>query len=413
VWGVRGSTSRQLEKNPGISLEYIEDFTDLQTHQSLSTADFSDTDAETFIPSQWSSVIIQLDRLAERLNGSKPLTAQLLVKQLVNVGIVVSEDRGEELVSQAISLGIIKPLSNDGTIIANPVHPVVEKTRVITEAIRRRVANTLKVRGWEYVNYGFLLKGLEMENDIMRPGMNVDDQWRSHWIDALVREKVLKRQLVPHRHNPDDLVPVICLPDDLDQVETEEPASMAEAALAPSQDWEGLTPDQLAEVDEDARDMTVRIIVSVEQFTSFRNFAWCPLGSLHKRLRMFDPGMSFQRAVEYLEANNVVAVKEYENPQSEYMTKGISIIKRKKYTRQILMQRDTFIRLLLQLYEANSPITPAHIQELIEGDWDLDLWISIMETENVLNPLPGRSGQYSLFRTHHTVKLVAGDSTKD
>jgi hypothetical protein len=33
-----------------------------------------------------------------------------------------------------------------------------------------------------------------------------------------------------------------------------------------------------------------------------------------------------------------------------------------------------------------------------------------METENVVNPLPGRQGQYSLFRTHHTVKLVAGDN---
>ena len=33
-----------------------------------------------------------------------------------------------------------------------------------------RVANTLQVRGWEYVNYGFLLKGLEMERDITRPG---------------------------------------------------------------------------------------------------------------------------------------------------------------------------------------------------------------------------------------------------
>ena len=36
VWGVRGSTSRQLENNPGITVEYIEDFTNLQTHQSWS-----------------------------------------------------------------------------------------------------------------------------------------------------------------------------------------------------------------------------------------------------------------------------------------------------------------------------------------------------------------------------------------
>jgi hypothetical protein len=42
------------------------------------------------------------------------------------------------------------------------------------------------------------------------------------------------------------------------------------------------------------------------------------------------------------------------------------------------------------------------------AQWDFALWFSIMETENVLNPVPGRSGQYSLFRTHHTVNLVAG-----
>ncbi|MBC7870272.1 MAG: NYN domain-containing protein, partial [Chitinophagaceae bacterium] len=33
VWGVRGSTSRQLENNPGINVEFIDDFTNLQTHQ--------------------------------------------------------------------------------------------------------------------------------------------------------------------------------------------------------------------------------------------------------------------------------------------------------------------------------------------------------------------------------------------
>jgi hypothetical protein len=42
VWGVRGSTSRQLENNPGITVEYIEDFTNLQTHQSLSVAAVTD-----------------------------------------------------------------------------------------------------------------------------------------------------------------------------------------------------------------------------------------------------------------------------------------------------------------------------------------------------------------------------------
>ncbi|MGB1288143.1 MAG: hypothetical protein ACPG7F_16520, partial [Aggregatilineales bacterium] len=80
-----------------------------------------------------------------------------------------------------------------------------------------------------------------------------------------------------------------------------------------------------------------------------------------------------------------------------------------EYTQLVLQRRDEFIRLLLQLYDQNQPITPDSIQEIAERDWEMALWMSIMETENVLNLLPGRTGQYTLFRTHHTVKLVAGD----
>jgi hypothetical protein len=237
----------------------------------------------------------------------------------------------------------------------------------------------------------------------------MDDQWRSHWIDALVREKVLKRELVPHRHNPDDLVPVIRLPEEYEDfidLENVVPGSPIDSSL----NWRGMSPAQLAEIDDDAADMTVRIIVSVEQFTSFRNFAWCPLGSLHKRLRAFDPGMSFQRAVEYLEANDAVVVSEYSNPQSQYLTKGISVNIPSAFAQAVLLQRDEFIQALLKIYEQNQPITPELIAEVSGSDWRFDLWLSIMETENVVNPLPGRQGQYSLFRTHHTVKLVAGDN---
>ncbi len=314
IWGVRGSTSRQLEQHPAVTVEYIEDFTSLATHQSLVDAPLQDSDTEAFIPSQWSSVVIQYDRLRDHLDNDVDVTVDRLIGQLQEVGAVVSVPRGEDLVSQAISLGLLKQVNNNGTIEVNPMHPIVDKTRAITGTIGRRVANTLKVRGWAYVNYGFLLNGLIMERELMRPGMNEDDQWRSHWIDALVREKVLKRELVPHRHNPDDLVPVIRLPEEYeDFVDPENvvPGSPIDSSL----DWRGMSPQQLAEIDDEAADMTVRIIVSVEQFTSFRDFAWCPLGSLHKRLRMFDPGMSFQRSVEYLEANDVVIVEEYTNEQ--------------------------------------------------------------------------------------------------
>ena len=76
--------------------------------------------------------------------------------------------------------------------------------------------------------------------------------------------------------------------------------------------------------------------------------------------------------------------------------------------RQILSDRDVFIRMLLTLYERNMAISQETIRQLDwDRDWDLELWLSIMESENVLNGVPGRPGQYSLFRTHHTVNLVA------
>ena len=242
-----------------------------------------------------------------------------------------------------------------------------------------------------------------MDRDLDRPGCNGDDQWRSHWIDCLVREQVLERQLVPHRHNPEDLVPVIKLCDTYTL--TDEDEYSAEESV---EDWESITLDELISMEPDTAEMVRRIVVSVEQFTSFRNFAWCPLGSLHRRLRDYDSGMSFQRAVEYLVAHGSADVSEYENPQSEYQTKGISIVTDNTLSHKILSERDEFIILLLKLYNRNMLVSTQSIAATLdENEWNLPLWFSIMETENVLNLLPGRSGQYSLFRTHHTVNLIA------
>jgi hypothetical protein len=76
-------------------------------------------------------------------------------------------------------------------------------------------------------------------------------------------------------------------------------------------------------------------------------------------------------------------------------------------TRQILEERNAFVCLLLRLYERNQVIAEPNVrQHMTTTRWDIPLWFSIMETENVLNGVPGRPGQYSLFRTHHTVMLV-------
>jgi hypothetical protein len=406
VWGVRGSTSRQLENHPGVTVEYIEDFTNLQTHESLSTAGVtSEEDADVgFTPSQWTSVIIQLDRLLSE-NGSETIARKAMVNQLKNVGAVISVARGEDLVSQATSLGIIRAANGKERLMLNSTHPIVEKTRLVRDRIVLRVRKTLEVRGWEYVNYGFLLKGLAMDRELDRPGTNYSDQWRSEWIDCLVRERVLLRELVPHRHNPEDLVPVIKMNPNYQMDLASDDVPPAENNVT---DWADISLSDLNEVDAAVADMVRRVVVSVEQFTSFRGFTWCPLGSLHRRLLPFDGGTAFQRAVEYLLQNDAAEVNEYPNPQSDFYTKGISLHLETDICRVILDDRDLFIRQMLELYERNMLISEHNMRAVQPNrDWDYELWFSIMESENVLNPVPGRPGQYSLFRTHHTVNLVA------
>jgi hypothetical protein len=407
LWAVRGSTSRQLENTPNVIIEHVEDFTNLQTHQALSAASrtvLEDGDLTGFTPSQWSSVIVQADVLSQQ-HESETMTRTQLLNQLVEVGAVVSKARGEDLMSQAISLGILRPVGAH-RLKLDPTHPIVEKTRIIRDRIVMRVMNTLTVRGWEYVNYGFLLKGLAMDRELDRPGLNYSDQWRSDWIDCLVRERILVRELVPHRHNPDDLVPVIKLRPDY-KLPQDNPTPVATAERT-EDSWTGITLIELEQMEPETVDMVRRVVVSVEQFTSFRGFDWCPLGSLHKRLRNYDKGMSFQRAVEYLIENDAATVQEYPNPQSEFFTKGILLNIKSEICQTIIGERDAFIRLLLGLYERNVVISEQSVRAADPSTrWDLDLWFSIMETENVLNAIPGRPGQYSLFRTHHTVSLVS------
>jgi hypothetical protein len=229
-----------------------------------------------------------------------------------------------------------------------------------------------------------------MDHGLAAPGLNSSDTWRSEWVDCLVREGILVRELVPHRHNPEDLVPVIKLAGD--------------EIAASAQHLPGIS-------EEDIDQMIRRVIVSVEQFTSFRGFAWCPLGSLHRRLRPFDPSTTFQQAVEELMEMGAVRVEEYENPQSDYRTKGISLVDDSPQAQAALAERNQFIRVLLDLYEQRMPITPETIRQRFNlPPEEMDLWISIMQSENVLKAVPGQPDLYSLFRTHHTVSLVAGDT---
>jgi len=404
VWGVRGSTSRLVESNPALQVEYVEDFCNLQRHadvyaaaqpQAQAIAPAYETPAPEepeFRPSQWSSVLLHLDYLLNQA-GTDMVDLDDLVWRLVDVHTVPNEDRAHDLVTQAAAHGLIAIDPELNLVGLNNDHPTVQKTFQVRDRIVHRVANTLHVRGWEYVNYGFLLKGIAMDHGLEGPGLNTSDTWRSEWVDFLVREGVLAREMVPHRHNPEDLVPVIKL-------------ANQDMATALNQ-IPGVTQ-------EDIDRMIRRIIVSVEQFTSFRGFAWCPLGSLHRRLRPYDPSTSFQQAVEELIEAGAVIVDEYENPQSEFRTKGISLVEDAPHVYAVLADRNEVIRVLLELYEQRIPITREVLLDRLSMDDDeIDLWLSIMQSENVLKPVPGQPNVYSLFRTHHTVMQVAGDPSPE
>ena len=404
VWGVRGSTSRQLESNPGIEVEYVEDFTDLKTHRSLWAATEPQGEEElpaAFLPSQWSSVIIQMDRLSAQ-NGHEALLGQTLVEQLLQVGAVASTARGEDLVMQAMAQGILNASPETGEVSLNAEQSIVGKTRLITRRIVLRVERTLQVRRWDYVNYGFLIKGLAMDRELGQPGCNLSDLWRSDWIDRLVREEVLNRELIPHRLNPEDLVPVISLQPDSDKL-LQLPRQAQEPRIL---DWSDIELQSLEKVEPETAAMVRRIIVSVEQFTSFRRFLWCPLGSLHKRLLEHDSGMNFQRAIDYLVASDAISLSDYPNPRSNFLTKGISLQEGNAVCHEVLAQRDQMVAALLELYEGGTTITEQALKPGTEG-LASGLWLSILVSENILNNIPGRPGAFSLFRTHHTVNRVA------
>lgn len=394
VWGVRGSTSRVLENNPSIKLEYIDDFTLFRRHKELlglfdEHQVHADTEEEPeFRPSQWSSLVLQYDYLAT----SYPTTyinRELLAQRLDTVNTTANSARALDLIEQAIQIGILNE-APDEHLELRPDHPIVSRTHLIRDHIVNRVRNTLSVRNWEYVNYGFLLKGIAMDEKMVGAGINLDDNWRSEWIDFLVREGILGRELIPHRHNPDDLVPVINVPDHALNAQIQ-------------QEQEQVSQNTIT-------DMAYRVIVSVEQFTSFRKFIWCPLGSLHKRLRPFDSSTVFQRAVEMLQMENAVFIEEYSNPQSSFLTKGVSLNPKSPMVQHVLGERDQFIRALLVLHDERQAITYESMQAATSfGNAKMRLWLSIMELENVLNSVPGLPDHYTLFRTHHTVSTVAGD----
>ena len=404
VWGVRGSTSRQLEINPGIAVEYVEDFTALKTHRSTwSEATQHEKAEETaaFLPSQWSSVIIQLDRMT-MAGADDAVPGEALVERLLQVGAVASTGRGEDLVLQALSLGILKAEPETGRVTLNADHQIVARTRLITARIVLRVERTLQVRRWDYVNYGFLIKGLAMDRELGQPGCNMSDLWRSDWIDRLVREQVLNRELIPHRLNPEDLVPVISLhPGSESLLQLPRPTQEAQGI-----EWNGIGMQRLTELEPETAAMVRRIVVSVEQFTSFRRFLWCPLGSLHKRLQEYDGGAHFQRAIDYLVANEAIALNDYPNPRSSFLTKGISLLLESPICSGVLAQRDRLVAVLLELYDGGTPVTRTALEERA-FDLEPGLWLSILVSENVLNAVPGSPGVYSLFRTHHTVNRVA------
>lgn len=112
VWGVQGSTSRVLENNTSIKLEYIDDFSLFRRHRDLNdlyddnqdpTVD--EIDEPDFRPSQWSSLVLQVDYLVAK---DQPITKEILSNQLSAQNITTNSDRANDLIEQAIEIGILQ-----------------------------------------------------------------------------------------------------------------------------------------------------------------------------------------------------------------------------------------------------------------------------------------------------------------
>src|SRR5690606_32561794 len=186
VWGVRGSTSRLVESNPALAVEYIEDFCNLERHADVLAAASitstpragADLTEPEFRPSQWPSVILQRDQMLNEADVDD-VSLDALLDRLIDVRAVPNADRAENLITQSAGRGLRLIDPGAGAVRLNHANPIVEKTLLIRDRIVHRVANTLHVRGWEYVNYGFLLKGIGMDHGLTGPGLNVNDTWRS------------------------------------------------------------------------------------------------------------------------------------------------------------------------------------------------------------------------------------------
>ncbi|NJL95810.1 MAG: NYN domain-containing protein, partial [Anaerolineae bacterium] len=143
VWGVRGSTSRVLEHNTAITLEYVDDFVRFRQHkelQDLFKQPTPDTDSieeevvDAFRPSQWSSVVLQYDFLVAN-RAPRNLTSAVLAERLAENNITNSTDRALELIDQAVKVGILQQDRRNKGLVLNPEHPVVRQTRVIRDRI--------------------------------------------------------------------------------------------------------------------------------------------------------------------------------------------------------------------------------------------------------------------------------------
>src|SRR5258708_6659925 len=131
VWGVHGSTSRLLENNPSLQIEYLDDFLELRRQEAVGQMYSANVatpqgSANAFTPSQWSSVVLQYDRLAAQIPG-EGLPIEALQDQLRRQNAVVSDPLARDLVAQAINMGIVRSTTNGS---AKLVYPAADHTIV-------------------------------------------------------------------------------------------------------------------------------------------------------------------------------------------------------------------------------------------------------------------------------------------
>ena len=387
VWGVRGKTSRSLDK---AQVEYLQEFVPLTTRTARPAEGYAPAaapecppaGASETIPSLWTPLVMLLDDIMTHNSWSWVSFSKLVGEAFESGKFGSTEEETRNVINQGIARGIIlrERIPNP-----NPNYPdqfiwacrpaddsrAVQASRIVAPTCLDFMWRSIVERGWDYVAFSFLLKELATCPELVRPGFNTDDDWRAAWINFLVSEGMLRLERRPHPKNRRDLMKALTLPE---------------------------------------QDVLVRIIVSVDNFCANRNTTWEAASALLQYLACFGVD-AVRAAITAGEKYGAFRLAKYPHPgdPDRPATTGITLNPEVPYVAHVLERRNAILRALHTAQERGGVVWEQDIAA-VAGE-KAALWRSVLAHERLVraaDPSPSNGHRYILSRAHAVVRTVCG-----